>query len=131
MAQRVFCSIYFEEEGGIVMERSGASFYLGYDKILDMLVRNDLNVQTSYVSSAGGAVAGNELFGPIGGLIGGRVRGIRNSTLTYYLVIEYNHNGMLSYLTFHLPEEKDWKKAEKLIKRFSGKFCGEKVRVKL
>lgn len=74
---------------------------LSKDKITDMCVKTETDIQQQYVSSVGGAVGGAVLFGPIGAMIGGRAKKKTSRTVTYYLIITYNKaDTSLSYLCF-------------------------------
>lgn len=74
---------------------------LGKDKITDMCVKTETDIQQQYVSSIGGAVGGAVLFGPIGAMIGGRAKKKTSRTVTYYLIITYNKaDTSLAYLCF-------------------------------
>ncbi len=71
------------------------------EKITDMCVKGETEIQQQYVSSIGGAVGGAVLFGPLGAMIGGRAKKKTTKTTTFYLIITYKNNeGSISYLGF-------------------------------
>lgn len=78
---------------------------LADNKITDVCVKSETDIQHGYVSSIGGAVGGAVLFGPLGAMIGGRAKQ-KTSTLIYnYLIITYkDDNGNLSYLGFDVTD---------------------------
>lgn len=73
------------------------------NKITDMCIKTDVEIQKQAVSSAGGAVAGGLAFGPLGAIIGGRVKTKNIRTATHYLIITYtDSNGKLAYIGFEV-----------------------------
>lgn len=84
------------------------------EKITDMVIKTDTEIQKQIVSSTGGAIAGAVLFGPLGAIIGGRAKTIK--THTSYLIITYkDDNGDLAYIGF---DTKGSLKQFKLINEF-------------
>lgn len=74
---------------------------LSKEKITDMCVKSETEIQKQYVSSVGGAAAGLALFGPLGAMIGGRAKKKTTTTLTYYLIITYKKaDDSLAYIGF-------------------------------
>lgn len=94
--------VYYEANGFLI-NFNDRIFGLGYDVVTDISVRTDQEIQSSYVSNAGGAVAGGMMFGPVGALIGGGPQRMTSTTFTEYLIITYIKNGELAYLCFELP----------------------------
>lgn len=71
------------------------------EKIVDVCIKNETEIQQQYVSSVGGAVGGAMLFGPLGAVIGGRAKKKTSSSVTSYLIVTYkNDSNSLSYLAF-------------------------------
>ena len=71
------------------------------EKITDMCIKNETEIQQQYVSSIGGAVGGAVLFGPLGAMIGGRAKKKTAKTTTLYFIITYkNADAALAYLGF-------------------------------
>lgn len=83
---------------------SGNIFSLSNDKITDMCIKTDAEIQRQYVSSVGGAVGGAVLFGPIGAMIGGRTKEKKMTSITHYLIITYLKDGQVSYICFEINE---------------------------
>lgn len=78
-----------------------ATFDLEKNKITDMCIKTDTEIQQQYVSSMGGAVGGALLFGPVGAIIGGRAKKKTVSHKTKnYLIITYESNGEIKYIGF-------------------------------
>lgn len=76
---------------------------LSLDKITDMCIKTETEIQTQYVSSTGGAIAGGLLFGPVGAIIGGRAKAKDKRTNTNYLIIIYkDKEDALAYLCFNV-----------------------------
>lgn len=107
------CSVFFGEEDGITIERSGASYFLGYDKILNMRVRNNLTLGISNDNDMDKRL---EMW---------------NETFTYYLVIDYNYKGLPANIIFQLQNKKVWKQVCNLVRRFSDKCQGKPIKIKL
>ncbi len=74
---------------------------LAREKITDMCLKFDTEIQNQAVSSIGGAIAGGVMFGPLGAIIGGRVKNKQHKTTTQYLIITYTgEQGELKYVGF-------------------------------
>ena len=78
---------YFRDK--ITIKFNNDIYNLPMDKIIDMAVTTDVEVQKHIVSNAGGAVAGGMTFGAIGAAIGGRLREVDVNNYIYYLVITF------------------------------------------
>ena len=77
------------------------SITLTADKITDMCIKTETEIQQQYVSSVGGAVGGAVLFGPIGAIIGGRAKKKTSRTINYFLIVTYKKaDAPLAYLGF-------------------------------
>ena len=66
------------EEQYFCFEGSGIRYELSKDKVTDIAVKTDVEIQQQYVSSAGGALAGGMLFGPLGAIVAGRTEAKRS-----------------------------------------------------
>lgn len=75
-------------------------FSLAKSKVTDMCTRTEREIYQQYVSSAGGAVGGALLFGPLGALIGGRVKKKTDVKTRKYLIITYMTDGEVKYVGF-------------------------------
>lgn len=90
---------------------------LSREKITDMCIKTDTEIQKQAVSSVGGAIAGGVMFGPLGAIIGGRAKDKKVKTTTQYLIITYTgEQGELKYIGFDIKN--DFLSANKLIKEF-------------
>ena len=101
LAQDAPCTIIAENDcfkfiGG------GNSFELNRSKITDISVKTDVEIQKQYVSSAGGAIAGGMVFGPLGAIVGGRVKEKKTREFTYYLIFTYRSDAEISYISFEI-----------------------------
>lgn len=101
LAQDAPCTIIAEDEG-FKFTGGGNSFELNRGKITDISVKTDVEIQKQYVSSAGGAVAGGMAFGPLGAIVGGRVKEKKTRELTHYLIFTYRSNEEISYISFEI-----------------------------
>lgn len=74
---------------------------LDNEKITDMCIKNETEIQKQYVSSVGGAVGGAVLFGPLGAMIGGRAKKKTSKTTSFYFIITYKKaDAALDYIGF-------------------------------
>ena len=89
----------------IIIESGGATFNLDKAKITDACVKTDVEIQKQYVSSAGGAVAGAVLFGPLGAIVGGRTKKKENKTVSSYFIYTYTKNGSVEYISFDVTHQ--------------------------
>ena len=92
---------------------NGATISLSKNKVTDICLKSDAEIQKQYVSSAAGAVGGALLFGPVGALIGGRVKEKKTKQIFTYLIFTYETNGELKYLaldvTYSVPKALKYK----------------------
>ncbi|OOM82332.1 hypothetical protein CLPUN_03010 [Clostridium puniceum] len=86
----------------IVFEIAGSIYNLPINKVKDISVKSDNDIQKAYVSSIGGAVAGGVLFGPLGAIIGGRTKEKTSITINYYLIFTYIKEGSTDYISFQV-----------------------------
>ncbi|MCI1981996.1 MAG: hypothetical protein LKJ45_02415 [Oscillospiraceae bacterium] len=103
LAEGTNCTIRHNPDG-FVFTAGGNTFNLSNDKITDMCIKTDAEIQRQYVSSVGGAVGGAVLFGPIGAMIGGRAKEKKTTNLTHYLIITYLKDGQIAYICFEVYE---------------------------
>lgn len=90
---------------------------LARNKITDMCFKTDAEIQEQAVSSAGGAVAGAMMFGPLGAMIGGRAKTKKVIKTTQYLIITYlNQQGEISFIGF--DSTYNFRSARKLVDEF-------------
>lgn len=94
---------------------AGNTITLSFDKITDICIKTDTEIQKQYVSSVGGAVAGAALFGPLGAIVVGRVKEKKDKTITQYST--YLKNGEIDCISFDVTEE--YYKASEMIKKFN------------
>ncbi|MEQ6357888.1 hypothetical protein ABNX05_25150 [Lysinibacillus sp. M3] len=92
-------------KGKVVFERNQDTIELGIDKVKDILIKTDVEIQKSYVSSAGGAVGGYVLFGPLGAMIGGRTKEKKSTNIEKYLIFSYEKDGDTAYISMEVTNE--------------------------
>lgn len=66
-----------------------ANIALARNKITDICVRSETEIQKQIVSNPGGAIAGALMFGAVGAVIGGKLQTKKQKTTTFYLIITY------------------------------------------
>ena len=69
---------------------------------------------THLVSSAGGALAGGMLFGPLGAIVAGRTKVKKNRAVTNYLIFTYLADEGISYISFELTGQAQQKKINEM-----------------
>lgn len=107
-------------ESKIEIEANNTFFSLNIEKIKDVVIKTDIDIQKSYVSSAGGAVAGGLMFGSVGALIGGRVKQKTDKQINYILIITYEKEENIKYIGFDVTNQ--YKEAQKFVSHFLEKF---------
>lgn len=100
IAENTLCSIlscptYYE------FNANNTTFKLDKEKVQDVCIKTDREIQKNYVSSVGGAVGGAILFGPLGAIIGGRAKEKKNTTITSYLIFTYQKEQEIQYISFN------------------------------
>ena len=113
IAESVMCKVFYTPQG-IAIDGAGSSYTIPMPKIMHIGIADSEQIQKSYVSSVGGAVAGAALFGPLGAMVGGRAKEKESKVVTHYLTITYQTDGETKYVSFNVS--KDMANAQKLIK---------------
>lgn len=127
VAQGTNCTLIFEDDH-IIMDGGGNSFRVSYDKITDLQIKTDVDIQKSYVSSVGGAVGGAVLFGPLGAMVGGRAKEKTTRTYDYYFIVTYNKDNAVEYISFRVF---DYSGVSKLIQRYKPMLSGKSITIDL
>jgi hypothetical protein len=115
-------------EDKIIFERNEMTYNLEFNKIKDITIKTDMEIQKAYVSSAGGAVAGGILFGPLGAIIGGRTKTKTNKTINKYLIFTYNKDNNIDFISFDVTGTI---KAYDFVKFFMKNIPSERTEVNL
>ncbi len=110
LSQGSQCELEYVDDK-FIFKGAGNSFELLFEKITDICVKTDNEIQTQYVSSIGGAVAGAVVFGPLGAIVGGRAKKKSTSYITYYLIFTYKKDDSISYISFEIVNTLDVSKA--------------------
>ena len=117
VAENAVCSVYYLPDK-LVIESGAANFSLPSNRITDISVITDVEIQKHYTSSIGGAVGGALLFGPLGAMIGGRAKAQTSKNLTYFLVFTYQKDDEIKYITFDATKKViEASRLEKLFKQ--------------
>ena len=104
LAEGSLCDIKLKDTE-IIINGGGNKFRLELKKVTDISMKTDTEIQSSYVSSIGGAIAGGMLFGNIGAAIGGRAKEKKTATMTHYLIITYIKNDSIENIGFEIDED--------------------------
>mgnify|MGYP006875938657 CR=1 FL=1 len=106
------------------------SIKLARERITDMSIKTDTEIQSQAVSSIGGAIAGGVMFGALGAIIGGRAKNKKVKTTTRYLIITYTgEQGELKYIGFDIKNNPP--SASKLVKEFHELNTNSGVQIEL
>lgn len=111
----ILCTIHYYKDN-IKIEGSRATFNLSVDKIIDISVKTNTEIETFYNSSIGGAVGGALILGPLGAMIGGRKKKKEIKKTENFLVITYDKDDQINFLVFNT--ERAPFKVNKIIKIF-------------
>ena len=84
----------------IVIESIGQEFNLPTEKIINVDILTNAEIQKQYVSSVGGAIAGAMVLGPFGAILGGVATQRKIKTSTKYLIFAYRSEDKISYIVF-------------------------------
>ena len=130
VSQGTKCAFSYGKEK-ITVSGSGTDFNIPIERITDMTVKTNIEIQKAYVSSIGGAIGGAALFGPLGAIVGGRAKEKSTKTTQYFFIITYvKENGDIDYLSFEIEKEKI-PYADAAVELFSRDKAGTKVTVNL
>ena len=99
IAEGAACSVYSYPDR-LDFVSGTMRFSLAKSKVTDVCARTEREIYQQYVSSAGGAVGGALLFGPLGAIIGGRVKKKADVKTRTYLIITYMTEGEVKYVGF-------------------------------
>ncbi len=86
----------------ILFVHNSQEMSLSAEKIQDVSIKTDAEIQSSYVSSIGNALLGAHFFGAAGAVIGGQAREKRTIIETHFLVVAYLKQGEPAYLSFQI-----------------------------
>lgn len=98
------CEIYLFPTH-FVIKRNKIAYKLPMTKLKDVAVKTEKEIQTSYVSSVGGAVGGAALFGTVGAMVGGRAKKKTDTKIDEYLIFSYDKrgDGKIKFISFLAP----------------------------
>ena len=99
LAAGSICSAVCSPES-ISFSASGQTFTLSPEKLIDVSVMTPQDIQTQYVSSVGGAIAGGILLGPIGAALGGSAQKKKTKIVRQYLIFAYQADPEVKYIVF-------------------------------
>lgn len=89
LSENTLCQIYYCDDR-IVIDSDCKTFNIPIDEVKSINLKTDVEIHEQYVSSAGGAVAGAMVFGPLGALIGGKAKKKTFTDIKKYLIITHN-----------------------------------------
>lgn len=127
IAENILCVIY-SRPTKYEITANGATFNLEKNKVTDVCLKTDVEIQKQYVSSIGGAVGGAVLFGPLGAMIGGRAKKKKTKQTHTYLIFTYESDGEIKYIGFDVTNNFN---ASKLVNEFRKTSFNNKVEINL
>ena len=130
LAQDAPCVVSFQPDR-IAINSGGNAFNLAYNKITDMQVATNVEIQKQYVSSVGGAIGGAVLFGPLGAIVGGRAKEKTAKNIEYYFVVTYKKDDGFEAVSFRLADALVAQKATRISDRHRSLLPAEKVTIDL
>lgn len=107
----------------------GQQFNLAKEKVLNISITTDTEIQKQYVSSAGGAIGGALLFGPVGALIGGRTKAKTKKEVYTYLIFTYLKGEEPQYIAFDSTDS--YFLTMKILKEFEAQKPREAYQIEL
>ncbi len=128
IAENMLCEV-FSYPDRLEFKAGTTEFKLSKDKITDICIKTDTEIQKQLVSSVGGAVAGAMLFGTLGAIIGGRAKTKKVKTSTDYLIITYRSDEELKYIGFDTKNNPP--SAVKLVNEFKQNNSSSGVQIEL
>lgn len=128
LPQGVLCDVScFSTEISISVNRQ--EFVLSANKLIDVSIMTNTEIQKQYVSSVGGAVAGAILLGPIGAVLGGSASKKSIKTNTKYLIFTYEDGSDQKYIAFDATDKIS--SAKKIESKFWYLKNNESVKIEL
>lgn len=112
----------------LLFVHNSQEFSLTAEKIIDISIKTDTEIQSSYVSSIGNALLGARLFGSTGAIIGGQAREKRTTIETHFLVVAYKKQTQQAYLSFQVD---DIRNANAIIAFFNNQLSTTPKRIEL
>ena len=111
VSERILCEILAMKDTYSFIA-SNITSSLKREKVIDIAMKSETEVQQQYVSSVGGAVLGGALLGVAGAAYGGRAKKMEVKTTTSYLVFTYkgDSNEDIRHLIFEAEYNKEIKK---------------------
>lgn len=103
ISENLMCDLYYSANM-LFINGGGHEFELAGDRLRDITITTDEEIQKNYVSSVGGAVGGMVLFGPLGAMIGGRAKAKTSKIVTNILIFTYNKDGEVKYIGFNVTQ---------------------------
>lgn len=129
IAENLLCEIRSYKDR-LEFKAGTTNIKLNREKITDMCIKTNTEIQKQAVSSVGGAVAGGVMFGALGAVIGGRAKNKKVKTTTQYLIITYTgEQGELKYIGFDIKNNPP--SAAKLVKEFRELNTNSGVQIEL
>ncbi len=100
--ERTLAQVYYFDDH-VEIDAGGVEYDLSMDKIQSVSIQTNVDRQTQFVSSAGGALLGAAVAGPIGAVVGGRIKEKQTQQTESYLIIHYiGKDGTPAVLSFSL-----------------------------
>ena len=113
--ENTLCQVY-STPSRIEIVANGQQFNLTKEKIIDVSITTNTEIQKQLVSSSGGALGGAMLFGAVGALIGGRTKAKDVKQVKSYLIFTYQKENGTEYVGFDISSDET--RARKFVQEF-------------
>ena len=115
IAEYALCEL-FSYKDHIEFKSGTKEIVLMRNKITDICVKTDVQIQQHVVSNPGGALAGAMMFGAVGAIIGGKSKTKETRNISSHLIITYTKaENEPSVIVFNATNSKA---AHKIVKEF-------------
>ena len=113
LAEGSSCNVSYIKDKSIQFKKNKTTINLDLVKIIDSTIVTEDGLK-QYISSIGGGIAGAMIAGPLGAIIGGKIKNKNIQKTKYFLNIIYNTDN-LKYISLEIPK-KELTEAKKLNK---------------
>lgn len=113
--EKTLCKLTYYKDR-IIIEGSGVTYNLPTNKLIDINIKTNTEIETFYNSSIAGAVGGALVLGPLGAIIGGRKKKKEIRKTEYFLVITYDKDDEVNFIVFNIDNNP--LKVNKIVKIF-------------
>lgn len=107
LAQDIPCRLIYQGDCVEILG-GGTTFRLPIEKVRNITITTDAEIQRQYVSDSGAAIAGAmafDTFGPFAASILGKPKAITDTKIRHFLIITYKRDEQIDYISFEVVGE--------------------------